>query len=261
MDAVAAASTDAARSLASQIRGDAQRSALLRVSVYANAYFTRIHDCLRDDFPALAASLGADAFHDLVKTYLMRHPPRHASLRYAGMHLAEHLSTPPYAAIFGRVCGWAADLAALEWAILDAFDARDAAPIDRRGLANLPSEAWDGLQLVAVPSLRRIECEWPVHGVRMRFDAGGPEAITIAPPIAREASQILVWRRDERVYHREVDRIEWAALDAWSAGASFGGICERLAVLVGARETPRVAAGLLARWLERGLIADYAWSS
>ena len=68
-----------------------------RLAVYANAYFARIHDCLRDDFGALARALGPAAFHDLVKTYLMMHAPTRPSLRHAGAHLAEHLSTEPFA--------------------------------------------------------------------------------------------------------------------------------------------------------------------
>ena len=57
------------------LRGDAKASPGERLGVYANAYFARLHDCLAEDFPATARALGPDAFHDLVKTYLMVHPP------------------------------------------------------------------------------------------------------------------------------------------------------------------------------------------
>ena len=81
--------------------------------MYANAYFARLHACLRDDFPALARALGPAAFHDLVKTCLMMHPPTRPSLRHAGAHVAEHFATK-LAAIFARNRPYAADLARLE---------------------------------------------------------------------------------------------------------------------------------------------------
>lgn len=90
--------------LATIVRGDRGLAPVDRLAVYANAYFTRIHDCLREDFGALARALGPAGFHDLVKTYLMMHPPARPSLRHAGAHLAEHLATEPFAQIFARRC-------------------------------------------------------------------------------------------------------------------------------------------------------------
>jgi putative DNA-binding protein len=126
------------RALRALVRGDSGPPALERVQVYANAFFARLRDCLASDFPALARALGPDAFHDLVKTYLMMHPPTQRSLRHAGAQLANHLRTEPFAEIFGRRCPYAADLARLEWALAEAHGAADATPLSREALAALP---------------------------------------------------------------------------------------------------------------------------
>jgi len=70
------------------IRGDERLSALQRLKIYADAYFYRLLDCLKEDFPATAAVTG-EAFAGLVRAYLDEHPPTEPSIFYAGRHLAD----------------------------------------------------------------------------------------------------------------------------------------------------------------------------
>lgn len=246
---------DGAR-LAALVRGDRGLSPVDRVSVYANAFFARIEACLRDDLPALARALGPDAFHDLVKTYLMMHPPTRPSLRHAGAQVAEHLSTPPFAEIFARRCAYAADLARLEWALADAFHAPDSPALAREDLAALAPERWGGLHLEPSPSLRLIACDWPVDRVRERHDREESDAAwDEAPAIAAEATRIRVWRCDERVRYRAISALEFDALGDARAGAPFAAICERVASAQGDAEAAARAARLLADWVADGLLA------
>lgn len=236
------------------LRSDRGLSAPARLDVYSNAYFLRIHDCLREDFGALAMALGEAGFHDLVKTYLMAHPPSRPSLRHAGAQLAAHLRTEPFAAIFAQRCAYAADLADLEWAIVEAFYARDAPAIGPDALALVPPDAWAELRFELTPSLRRVRCAWPVHLVRDRFEEQAPASSGEAPRIVAEPTQIRVWRREEHVRYRAIAPLEASALEAAAANDSFGTICERVAAAVGDAEAPRVSAGLIASWLAAGLI-------
>ena len=81
------------------IRRDAR---VERLEIYANAYFYRILDCLKEDFPATLATLGADNFHNLVTGYLIEYPPTEPSISYAGRHLAEFLRHPSMRAMRRR---------------------------------------------------------------------------------------------------------------------------------------------------------------
>ena len=133
-----------------RIRSDLAIPALARVSVYAHAYFERIHAVLREDYGALHAALGDDGFHDLARLYLLALPSRSFSLRHAGARLAEFLRGP-VAEVFARRWPFAADLALLEWALVDVFDAVDAPVLERAALAEIPAQRWPELRFALVP--------------------------------------------------------------------------------------------------------------
>jgi len=238
------------------LRGDRGVGAADRLAVYANAYFARIHDCLRDDFGALARALGPAAFHDLVRTYLMMHSPARPSLRHAGAHLAEHLSTEPFAAIFARRCPYAADLARLEWAIVEAFDAPDSPVMGREDLAAVPTADWSELRFRTVPSLQLLSSAWPVHHARERFHGEPEDAARDETPVLEAApTELRVWRQRERVRHRAISPVEREALGALQAGEPFGALCDRLASALGADDAPARAAAWLEVWLADELLA------
>jgi hypothetical protein len=239
--------------LAGLLRDDRGLAPADRLVVYANAYTARIEECLREDFGALAAALGADAFYDLVLTYLMVFPSERPSLREAGGRLAEHLATEPFAGIFGRRCAFAADLARLEWAMAESFFAADAPVLARDALAGVAPEAWAELRFAPSPSLRLLDCAWPVHRARQAFDADLP-----GPALAPEATSICVWRADERVRYRALAPLEAAALGAARAGETFGAICARIAEAVPEPEVPGRASAFLASWIAAGLLAHLA---
>jgi uncharacterized protein (UPF0276 family) len=107
------------------IVGD-ELAAATRIDIYANMYFARLHDALMEDYEALEKSIGHANFHNLVTDFLLAHPSSNPSLR--------HLGTPLSAFVRGHAVSkdfpWAADLATLEWARVEAFDAANGTPID-----------------------------------------------------------------------------------------------------------------------------------
>jgi hypothetical protein len=211
-----------------------------RIRVYADAYFWRLRDVLGEDFPRLAALLGVDRFADLARDYLRRHPSEHPSVRHLGREMGSFLAGRP------GVPSWAADLARLEWARIEAFDAPDADPLLPGALHAVAADRWPALHFVTVPSLRVLRLGWPVH---VLWDGGDPDAIT------RERTAIRVWRgADDRVYHAVLDGRAVEMLDQLVAGAPFVVLCEACSDLA-PDEGARAAASLLARWLADGLIA------
>ena len=248
-----------APSLSALLRGDRGLAPEDRLGVYAHAYFVRIQDALRSDFGALARALGPAAFHDLVKTYLLTHPPSHPSLRHAGRALEHFLETEPFAGIFARRCAYAADLARLEWALAEAFDADDAPVLARQDLAGLAPDAWSGLHLGTSPSLVVLSLRWPVHGVRERFDREGEEARWDAPPaLEPRDTHLRVWRREETVYYREIPALEAELLRKLKRGEDFGALCEGVAHVVGDEAAAARTVGCLEAWLSAGLLSTLA---
>ncbi len=225
--------------LEAAVASSASLAAGERLAIYARMYFSRLHDLLAEDFEKTAAALGPDRFTDTVRGYLARHPSEHPSVRHLGRHFADFLaSAPPPGAP-----PWLADLARLEWARVETFDAPDALPIERARLAVIPAADWPGLVLVLIPALEVLDSAWPLH--RLWRDA-----VDVAPA----ATAVRVWRQDGAVYHCAMDAFEREALDLVRAGATFGRVCEAMADLE--PEAAAAEAGaLLARWVDDGLIA------
>jgi hypothetical protein len=216
-----------------------------RLAIYADMYFWRLRDLLADDFEKTAAALGDDAFTAVARAYVDAHPSEHPSVRHVGRRFTAHLhahlpmGAPP----------WAADLAALEWARVETFDAPDAAPVRAADLGTVAPEDWAGLRFTTIPALTLVESAWPVHRAWEAPDA----------PLQAGPTIVRVWRQDHVVYHCAVDASEREALRRLMAGESFGGICDAFADLAG-DDAGAAAGALLLRWVEDGLIAGFAAS-
>ena len=233
------------------VREDERLSAVERLDIYADMYFYRIRDCLKEDFGAVCAVIGAAAFHNLVTDYLLVHPSTHFSLRYVGQHLPAFVRSHT----FGTQWPYLGDLALLEWTILEAFDARDAEPLDAAALAAVPQERWPDLRFTLTPSLHLLDVGWPVHEIWRQAQAG---ELPVAPPPADTC--LRVWRQNLRVFHRPIDAAERAALTAIRAGATFGRVCEDIAAVTGQREGAERAAALLHGWLADALLNGFSVS-
>ena len=241
------------RELTGFVASDARLDATSRLEVYANAYFTRLHAVLCDDYGALAAAVGDDWMNDVVTAYLLAVPPRRPSIRHAGDRLAEFLAAHPAALPFRRRFPWCADLARLEHALGDAFDAADAPLRTRDSLAALPPDAWPALRLPLAPCGRVLRLDWPVLPLREAYERD--ETLSEPPSAAPTANAALVWRRDELVRFRALDPLEAELLERAAAGESFEALCEAAAREVGEADAPARAAQLLAGWIDAGLIA------
>jgi hypothetical protein len=213
-------------------RGDTRRSAVGRLDIYAHMYFFRLLEILEADHPAVAAALGEERFHNLAVDYLQAHPSEAPSVRRMSQHLPAFLD------------GWLAELARLEQARLDCFDAEDTTvltleDLGERDLASLPLE-WVG-------ATRRVMCRFAVDECWQAAQEGrAVEAPAEAP------REILVWRREVEVFHRVLEPDEAELLDA----GSFGLVCERLADKAAAEEAAQRAFALLARWVRDGLVKN-----
>jgi hypothetical protein len=249
VDAALAALPDRERTLPGGIeawvRDDERLAAVERLEVYARMYFFRLLDCLAGDFPSVHAVVGHENFHVLVRDYLERHPSTSRSVRSLGRSFAPFLD----AHALGAEHPFVADLARFEWALLEAFDARDAAPLAPERLKSVPVEQWPGLRLALTPSLRIVEAGAPVHEMWTAVTKGQR-----LPTLVGRRTVIRVWREDLRVFHGVIGDVELATLRAIERGASFGAACEAASELVGAEEAPLEVARLLERWLGDQLI-------
>lgn len=249
--ALAEAAEGARAALAAQVRDEAPLGAVARLEVYANAYFFRIRDVLAEAYESLVAAIGADGFNDLLTAYLWHHPSRAASLRRVGDGLAAFLEAHPAAAPFRERWPFAADLARLECALADAFDAADVPPLSRDDLASLAPDDFAALVFALHPSVRLLRFDRPVlrfHHARL---AGETE---VALPATAEPGHALVWRLEEQPRSRTLDPVEADLLAALAGGDCFAALCDRAVQHAGEDGAAARVAEHLGVWLASGLI-------
>lgn len=225
--------------------GDGSFNAVQRLDVYANMYFYRLLDSIREDYPAVVAAVGDGEFHNLVTDYLLAHPSQHWSLRYAGRHLATFLRTHR----LGDERPWLADLAALEWAILDAFDAADATPLAAADLEQLSPEDWAEVTFTPSASVLLLELEWNVDDLWERTQRDEPPGVP-----EKIATPTQIWRRGLRVYHRPLAPLERDCLRLLLAGEPFAAWCEHAAEIEGDDGAAEQVVAILQRWLAEELL-------
>lgn len=239
------------------LRSDRGLDAATRLQVYGHAFFARLHEALAKDYPGLAAELGAETFHALVKGYVHVRPSRFASLRDLGAALADHLERDAVADTVRRRFAHGADLARFEWALVEAFDAADAPVLGRAALGAIAPDRWAEMRFTLAPSLRLLALAYPVHE-RLAAD-DEPLSSGSAPdrgsPLAARPVCYRVWRFEEVVRWKEVEAVELALLRDVAAGAPFAALCGRLAEQTGEDGAAARAVALLERWLASGLLS------
>jgi hypothetical protein len=241
--ALAPEAPPADQTLLGLVRAGDGLGAIDRLAIYADMYRARLLDVLREDFPRTVAVLGEDAFDALGSRYLARHPSTHPSLRQVGGHLAEFLdgeAARPH---------WLADLARLEWARVEVFDAPDAEPLRLDDLRTLAPAQWPALQLRTIPACAVVDSAWPVHEI---WAAGAGDPLDVVRPAA---CCIRVWREGFSVSHAAMGEAERRVFPLLQRGEPFAALCAELAGDGDPESAAHEAGALLMRWLEDQLLA------
>jgi hypothetical protein len=198
------------------VLGDSADASRARVHVYVDAYLARLRDVLLDDYPKLGGAVG-EAFAALSRQYIRVHPSDRPSLRHFGRHVPAFLLKHP----LSEQRPWLADLARLEWARVEAFDAADRQAMSAEDLHAMAGEGLAQLRLKLVPSVQVLELAWPADAIWQALDDGE------APmPVVSEPTTLVVWRSGFSVRHRRCDVPEARAIARVSRAAAFAEVCE-----------------------------------
>jgi Putative DNA-binding domain len=231
------------------IVGDERITAAGHAGIYADAYFYRLLDALKEDFPATLAVAGADEFHNLITGYLLAHPPTQPSLLYAGRYLADYLGKSSMLARWPFI----ADLAQLERALIESFHAADAPALDREAVQSIPPDDWPAIALRLHPATRLLRLQWRVQeilcAVEQNFE---PPKATAAPVM------MMVWRKQAQVSYRPVEPPEAIALELIERGCDFASLCEVVGSAAKDSDIPRLINLMLTRWLDDGVLLNQA---
>jgi hypothetical protein len=248
--------------LLAAVNGTGSLDAAQRIRIYADMYRARLVDVLREDYPRVAATAGDADFAALACRYLTRHPSTHPSVRHVGRRFADWIAAE------ATVAPHLADLARLEWARVEVFDAADAEPLRLADLESLPPHEWPALRLRLIPACLVMESAWPVHETWASADpeadadsaaddgAGADGTAERALPAwTREPTVVRVWREGFSVSHAAMGPDEQRAFRVLARGEPFAEICAAIEDGLDADTAARQVGAILLRWLEDGLIA------
>jgi hypothetical protein len=208
------------------IAPNSRLSSFERLEIYNRQYWFRVLGALAEDFPALRSVIGARAFEAMSVAYLSAHPSRSFTLRNLGSHLSDWLRKNPQFA--GRRAALANDVARVEWAFVEAFDAAQHEPLTLEQIATLDGESRLALQ----PHLQLMELEYPVDDLvlnlhktekRQTSEAGvqhddGEQEPAKLPALRRRTTWLAAHRVDYSVYYLRLKRGEFQTLSAIRAG-------------------------------------------
>jgi hypothetical protein len=201
-----------------------------RLEIYANAYYARLLECLRDEFPALLHAAGDEVFDGLAFGYLQSYPSTSYTLGELSERFAAHLEETRPREDDDEAPSWPdfmIDLARLERTYSEVFDGPGAERLQllkTEQVEAISSDAWPLARLVPVPCLRLLALRYPVHeyatGVRNKED----------PPIPDPCpTWLVVGRRNYVVRRWTVSQTQFELLRSLLAGESVGQAIEKAA--------------------------------
>ena len=217
--------------------------------VYRNAYVGRLVDVLKSDYALLRSYVGDDTFGGFARAYISAHPSRTQNARWFGAKLPEFLATSKWNDEHPRL----AEIAQIEKAVSDAFDATDAPVLGVENLVKFPPESWGRLAFVPHPSAARFDAATNAFAIwrALKDDETPPEAATRDAP-----DHLIVWRQDATPRVRAMSDEETMMWTEACRGVRFEVLCEMAATYDDPENAAGRAAGYLQGWLSSHLLTS-----
>jgi hypothetical protein len=217
-----------------------------RVAIYHGMYLLRMEEALASDYGALKHFLGDAAFARLVRDYVQVFPSRSHSLNRLGDHMVEFVANAPDLARRG----FCHDLARLENAIAQVFDAEEEPSLDEAAIAAVPPEAWEHARLEPVAAFRLLAFRYPVNAYLQTVRDDDHDH-----PKARLRDEwVAVYRRDFQMTRLPLRRDGHALLSDLVGGVPLGAALEA-AMKRNRRLSAETLSGWFRAWVAGGMFA------
>jgi hypothetical protein len=230
----------AARDLESVVLPSKQLTSLERLGIYAYMYYARLVEVMESEYPTTRQILGSDVFAAACRQFVAKNPSRTRTLNSLSARFPDFLArTLPKS----NRNGLAVDVARIERAMEDVFDAPRAEPMTAAQFAALGADPTGRAVLKVTPALRMLKLRYPANAYMTAARRG--EKPRIPRP---KATSVIVFRRGFQVFRRDQDPQQWKLLAALVAGKPLASAV-RASVRGGGAGAERVAKRL-GRWFE-----------
>jgi hypothetical protein len=222
-------------------------SSVERVGVYQGMYLLRMIEALEGDYPAVAHYLGTDGFAELVERYAKAHPSRSYTFNRFGGKFPEYIRDAKWL----RRRAVLSDLARLERAVTEVFDAPQSPSWPAEEIEKIPPEAWEAAVLQPIAAFRVLAFAYPVNAYLQSVKSDDHDH----PALPRRPTWAAVYRKNYEVWRLDLGRPAYRFLSALSSGRPFG-----KAVTEAARGLQGNAGEQIFRWL-RSWVAEGMFQS
>jgi len=184
------------------------------LEIYAYMYRARLVEVMEGEYPALRQILGGEEFAAACRRFVAKHPSRSRTLNSLSEKFPAFLArTLPRT----NRNGLAVDVARIERAMEDVFDAPAASPMTAAQLAAIGAAEWEGAKLRLNPALRLLKLRYPANAYMTALRRGD------RPRIPRpRASWVIVFRRGFQVFRRDQEPEQFELLSSIASGRALG---------------------------------------
>lgn len=224
-----------------------------RIGIYHYAYHARLIDCLADDFPSVVHALGREDFAALARAVIARYPSDHPNLNRYGQRLVRHCQDArtrlPRRAFI-------AELAALEWSMIEVLHAQAAPTLSLSALQEIPLARWGAVRFKASETVRLLRSDFPVNRY---LQAQRDESAPAIP--GRRASATAIYRKGFTVWRMDLSMPMAGILESLFRGEPLGRALASLAPADDAADQGRLAALVMTwfrDWVQSGFFAAFA---
>jgi len=178
---------DPARHTPEIVTGPNGKAANRRYDVYRNNVIVSLIEALAAVYPAVQRITGPDFFRAMARFHVRNHPPASPLLFEYGRDFPEFIEAYEHA----QDMPWLADVARIERAWLDAYHARDAAPLAPTRLSAIAPERLADAVFIPHPAMRIVRSPFAAVTIfaanrgdapAERIDASAPEDALITRP-------------------------------------------------------------------------------
>jgi hypothetical protein len=197
-------------------------SALRSVALYRRLIRHNYMQALKVTYPVLSRFVGARYFVLVARGYIQQYPSTSGDLFLYGRHLPEFLNvaqSPPLLA----------ELARLEWACHEVYQAADSSPLSHDHLHAIASVDPSQVTFHVHAASRLLSFPFPVHQVWLALQPEAPTDEVVDLPLPEQETGVVVTRGDGKVQVTSLARTDYLLLEAMSRGVDAASV-ERIAI-------------------------------
>ena len=234
---------EAAKDLGTVVLPSTALTSLERLEIYAHMYYARLIEVMEAEFPTTRKIMGPHAFAVACRKFISKHPSRARTLNRLSAKfpafLERHLADT-------HRNGLAADVARIERAMEDVFDAPQREPMTAGQFAAIGADQWEHVRLTVNPAIVLLTLRYPANAYMNALRAGK----TLRTPRPK-AGLVMVYRRGYQVFRADQEPEQFRLLTELASGRVLAAAI-RASISGRVGSTDRLAAKLGAWFREWG---------